>query len=74
MTLSFTFVLALTEERASHTYFFHTGGIGSNLFWDKAESNEVGCSGVDFPRFVDSRETGIFPEFSGFPGKFPGKL
>ena len=31
-------------------------------------------SGVDFPGFLDSRETGIFPEFSGFPGKFPGKL
>ena len=31
-------------------------------------------SGVDFPGFWASRETGIFPEFSGFPGNFPGNL
>ena len=31
-------------------------------------------SGVDFPGFLHSRETGIFPEFSSFPGNFPGNL
>ena len=33
-----------------------------------------GTSGVDFPGILDSRETGIFPEFSSFPGNFPGIL
>ena len=35
---------------------------------------KAASSGVDFPGFFDSRETGIFLVFSSYPGNFPGNM